>query len=281
MELERRFNAVNEGKRLHIINGFRQSPSLTHRNPFGQTANPRDNKKDDHFSRLTVPAPVQLTTALRATEERLSTLLEDRSRISRDLHDSVLQSLYAIGLSLEASHRASALRRPEPDPAYTHAVDQLNGLIHEVRSMIKGLTDGSVQEVNLEEELRKLTASYEHIGGVTIALGLQPAALDVLTREEEQEIMNIVREALSNCARHAQATHVDVTVRAHHNRIRVSVRDNGKGFTMTGSHPKGYGLMNMETRARKLGGSLLLQSKPGHGTRITAEFLLEPLLTPV
>jgi two-component system, NarL family, sensor kinase len=272
---------VKEGKGLRIIDGFRQSPSLIQRNRFGQDAGLCQDRESDVSSQLTRPTGGELTVALKATEGRLSSLLEDRSRISRDLHDSVLQSLYAIGLSLETSRHISASPRPGTDRAYTTAVDQLNHLIHEVRGMIKGLTDGSVQDVNLNEELRKLAGSYEHIGGITVALGLQPSALDVLTREEEQEILNIVREALSNCVRHAQATHIDVTVRAHHNRIRVSIRDNGKGFTVTDSGPKGYGLMNMETRARKLGGSLLLQSKPGRGTRVTAEFLLEPILAPV
>lgn len=222
-----------------------------------------------------------LIMSLRATEERLSALLEDRGRVSRDLHDSVLQSLYAIGLSLETSHRINTSPQSSADHVYTNAVDQLNHLIHEVRGMIKRLTDGSVQDVNLGEELKQLVGSYEQIGGLTVALGLQPSALDVLTREEEQEILNIVREALSNCVRHARATHINVTVKTHRNRIRVSIRDNGKGFVVTESSPKGYGLMNMETRARKLGGSLSLQSKPGRGTRVTVEFLLEPILAPV
>jgi signal transduction histidine kinase len=222
-----------------------------------------------------------LIMSLRATEARLSSLLEDRSRISRDLHDSVLQSLYAIGLSLETSHRTNTSPQPGGDRPYSHAVDQLNRLIHEVRGIIKGLAGGSVQDMDLSEELRQLAGSYEQLGSITITLSLQSSALDVLTREEEQEILNIVREALSNCVRHAQATHAEVTIRTHGNRVRISICDDGKGFVETGAHPKGYGLMNMEARAKKLGGSLLLRSKPGQGTRITAEFLLEPILAPV
>ncbi|MCC6141567.1 MAG: sensor histidine kinase [Nitrospira sp.] len=222
-----------------------------------------------------------LIVSLRATEERLSALLEDRGRVSRDLHDSVLQSLYAIGLGLETSRRTGVSPQPGADPAYAHAVDQLNHLIHEVRGLIKGLADGSIQGVNLNEELRNLAGSYERIGGVTVSLGLQPSSLDVLTSEEEQEVLNIVREALSNCVRHAEATHIDVTVRTHKGKIRVSIRDNGKGFLVTDSGPKGYGLMNMEARAKKLGGRLRLQSRPGRGMRITAEFTLEPILTSV
>jgi signal transduction histidine kinase len=272
---------VKEGKRLHIIDGFRQSPPLGRRHQFGQGEGPRHSSESNRFPKLTAPAGGQLTVALKATEKRLSGLLEDRARISRDLHDSVLQSLYAIGLSLETSHRISALPRSGANRAYSHAVDQLNRLIHEVRGIIKGLADGSVQDMNLSEELRQLAGSYEQLSSVTITLSLQPSALDVLTREEEQEILNIVREALSNCVRHAQATHAEVTIRTQSNRVRISISDDGKGFVETGAHPKGYGLMNMEARAKKLGGSLLLRSKPGQGTRITAEFLLEPILTPI
>ncbi|MDP3090028.1 MAG: sensor histidine kinase [Nitrospira sp.] len=272
---------MNEGKRLHIIDGFRQSPPLARRHQFGQGEGQRRSSESHRFPKLAPPAGGQLTVALKATEKRLSSLLEDRNRISRDLHDSVLQSLYAIGLSLETSHRTNTSPRPGADRPYSHAVDQLNRLIHEVRGIIKGLADGSVQDMDLSEELRQVAGSYEQLSGVTITLSLQPSALDVLTREEEQEILNIVREALSNCVRHAQATHAEVTIRTHGNRVRISICDDGKGFVETGAHPKGYGLMNMEARARKLGGSLLLRSKPGQGTRISAEFLLEPILAPV
>lgn len=272
---------MNEGKRLHIIDGFRQSPSLGRRHQFGQGEGPRHSSESNRFPKLTTPAGGQLTVALKATEKRLSSLLEDRARISRDLHDSVLQSLYAIGLSLETSHRTNTSSQPRADRAYSHAVDQLNRLIHEVRGIIKGLADGSVQDMDLPEELRQLAGSYEQLSNVSITLSLQPSALDVLTREEEQEILNIVREALSNCVRHAQATHAEVTIRAHGNRVRICICDDGKGFVETGAHPKGYGLMNMEARAKKLGGRLLLRSKPGQGTRLTAEFLLEPILAPV
>lgn len=272
---------MSENTRLHLIDGFRQSPPLGHRHSFGQGEGSRPKSESDRFSKPTAQAGGQLTVALKTTEKRLSSLLEDRARISRDLHDSVLQSLYAIGLSLETSHRTDASPQPSGDRPYRHAVDQLNRLIHEVRGLIKGLADGSVQDMNLSEELKQLASSYEQLSPVRITLSLQPSALDILTREEEQEILNIVREALSNCIRHAQAAHAEVAIKTHGNRVRICICDDGKGFIETGGHPKGYGLMNMEARAKKLGGSLLLRSKPGHGTRLTAEFLLEPILAPV
>jgi two-component system, NarL family, sensor kinase len=264
-----------DSKGLRLIHGADQ------RKPDTEQPSPVSGSRVNSIVRQSPRSSGHLSMSLRATEARLSGLLEDRSRISRDLHDSVLQSLYAIGLSLETSHRTNTSPRPEVDRPYGHAVNQLNRLIHEVRGLIKGLADGSVQDMDLSEELSQLTGSYEQIGNVTITLSLQSSALDILTREEEREILNIVREALSNCVRHAQATHAEVAIRAHGNRVRISICDDGKGFVETGAHPKGYGLMNMETRAKKLGGRLLLRSKPGQGTRITAEFLLEPILAPV
>jgi len=227
------------------------------------------------------PCLGELTTAYKATERRLSNLLEDRSRIGRDLHDCVLQSLYAIGLNIETSRRTQPLRTPEARESNDRLVQQINRLIHEVRGMIRTIESGTVQEFDLRTELFTLCSSYEQSGHLHIKLDLQPSALEVLTTEEEHEILNIVRESLSNCVRHAKASHAIVSVRKREGRIRVSIFDDGIGFSMTSGQPRGYGLTNMEARAKKLGGMLRVQSKVGQGTHVIAEFSLEPLLTSV
>lgn len=212
-------------------------------------------------------------------EQRLSQLLEDRERMGRDLHDSVLQSLYAIGLSLETAQKISPPLSVDATRARTHAIEQLNRLIHEVRGTIHRLKDGRIQSFDLAEELANLQRTYEHVGGISIALDLQPSAMDLLTMEEEQDILHIVREALSNCVRHAQATHASVSLRLRGTRLRLTISDDGIGFSTAALPCRGYGLTNMEARAKKLGGTLRVQSKPGGGTRLTAELLLEPVLT--
>jgi signal transduction histidine kinase len=160
-------------------------------------------------------------------------------------------------------------------------VEQINQLIHEIRRMIRGLEAGTVQAFDLASELSTLCATYEQVGRVQMTLDLQPAAVDVLTNEEEQEILNIVREALSNCVRHANATQATVSIRMRGTRVRVSIGDDGVGFVLTDGQSRGYGLANMDARARKLGGTLRVQSKRGRGTHIIAEFSLEPILAPV
>lgn len=222
-----------------------------------------------------------LTQALRASEQRLSALLEDRGRIGRDLHDCVLQSLYAIGLSLEQSRRPSPTVSRTGSSAGAEVVDQLNALIHDIRRMITGLERGTVEEFDLSSELRGLVNIYRQIGPLQIALELQPSAVEILTGEEEREILNIVREALSNCARHAHATHASVVLQARGSRVRLAIDDNGSGFEPNKKQPAGYGLANMAARAKKLGGQLTIRSHVGRGTKIIAEFALEPILTPL
>lgn len=222
-----------------------------------------------------------LRTALKATERRLGALLQDRDRIGRDLHDCVLQSLYAIGLSLETSRRTNPGAHPKAKRAPDHALDQLNALIHQIRRMIRGLETGTVQEFDLASELNTLATTYEQVAHLRITLDLQQEAIDILTGEEEQEILNIVREALSNCVRHAKATRATVSIRMRGTKVRVSVSDDGIGFVADGGRPQGYGLANMEARARKLGGTFRIHSKLGRGTRIIADLALEPVLTSV
>lgn len=222
-----------------------------------------------------------LTQALRASEQRLSALLEDRGRIGRDLHDCVLQSLYAIGLSLERSRRLTSNNSRTSRPSGDEAVDQLNHLIQEIRRMIHGLEYGTVEAFDLASELHVLVDTYSRIGQLQIVMELQPAAVEILTGEEEREILNIVREALSNCARHARASQATVTLQTRGSKVRLAIGDNGSGFEPNNKQVAGYGLANMAARAKKLGGQLTIRSRVGRGTKIVAEFALEPILTPV
>lgn len=225
------------------------------------------------------PCAGELTTAFQATESRLSKLLEDRSRIGRDLHDSLLQSLYAIGLNIETARRTRSNHTVVSEEADNRVIRQINQLIQEVRAMIREIESGNVREFDLSSELSVLCTTYEQTGRLHIKLDLQRSAIDVLTNEEEREILNIVREALSNCVRHANATRVVLSIRLREARIQVCIHDDGIGFSTEGGQPRGYGLANMEARAKRLGGALRVRSKSGEGTQIIAEFSLEPILT--
>ncbi|MDH5740568.1 MAG: sensor histidine kinase [Nitrospira sp.] len=267
---------MTEGKaRFQLLNGGIQSTSTF---SFSQSVRPAN---DSIHARQLEPCVGELTTAYKATEQRLHKLLEDRGRIGRDLHDCVLQSLYAIGLGIETNQKVRQGNNHEDKAHDGRMIVQINQLIHEVRSMIRELESGTIQEFDLSSELNTLRTTYERTGQLRVKLDLQRTALEVLTNEEEREILNIVREALSNCARHAHASRATVSVRMRDTRIRVTIQDDGVGFSQAVGQPRGYGLTNMEARAKKLGGSLRVHSKTGGGTHVTVEFTLEPVLTPV
>ena len=192
-----------------------------------------------------------------------------------------MQSLYAIGLSLEHSGRVTPPHTPQTGRrSASEAVDQLNRLIQDIRRMIHNLEYGTLEEFNLPSELRLLVNTYAEATRLRIALDLQPQALEVLTGEEEREILNIVREALSNCVRHAGGEQATISLHKRGSRVRLAIEDNGSGFDQRNQQPPGYGLANMAARARKLGGHLTIRSHIGRGTKIVAEFSLEPILAP-
>lgn len=222
-----------------------------------------------------------LEAALRAMEQRLATLIDDRNQLARDLHDCVLQSLYAIGLNLERTRRSN-----DPASSGSHhpsdlPVTQLNSLIQEIRGMIGTLQSGAIHEFDLASELGSVIGTYQQSSRLQIHLDVHAQALSRLTHEEKQDILMIVREALSNCTRHANASRARVTLHAEGSRIRLLVSDNGAGFTQGNQPAKGYGLANMAARAKRLGGRLSVRSQVGFGTQILAEFLLEPMFAPL
>ena len=218
-----------------------------------------------------------------AAEQRLSALLYDRSRIGRELHDSVLQALYAIGLSLRAiplncAGGATELGRPPTD----QAADQLYTLIQDIRRMILSVESDCVDPFRLVSELQALAQTVERVSELRIRVGVDPAAEEILTGEEARELVTITREALSNCVRHARANTNRDRPSAHRlTRVQLSIRDNGSGFDVERGPAKGIGFAHMEDRVRKIGGRLKIQSKVGRGTCITADVYLEPILTTI
>lgn len=260
---------------FRIIDGFRQSP--------GKLAQQRaalapgiSHDRDQSFSCLLhEQIESNIASALKTSEQRLSALLHDRSRIGRELHDSVLQALYAIGLSLAQSRglrKASPLSRDQ-------AADQLTKLIQEIRRMILSVESESVDPFRLVSELQALCQTFERVSQLRIRVEVDPTAEEILTGEEARELVTITREALSNCLRHAHATRIVVALRQVGSRVRLTIRDNGSGFQVEHGHAKGIGLAHMENRARKIGGRLDIRSTVGRGTRVTADVYLEPILT--
>ncbi len=206
--------------------------------------------------------------ASRAEAERLS-LYEDRDRIARDLHDLVIQRLYATGMSLEGT--MPMITRPEVASRITNAVDAMDETIKDIRATIFALqARDSASGPDLRGDIVALVEEMTGMLGFAPSLRLGAGLGSQVGPEVGEQALAALREALSNAARHAGASQVDVTVDVDPDgMLAVQVTDDGTGIPAEGRRS---GLRNMARRAEKLGGELRLEpADPGAarpGTRL-------------
>ncbi len=194
-------------------------------------------------------------------------LTADRERISRELHDGIIQSIYAAGLILEG---ARALIPEDPDAAQvqlTRAMQGLNQTIQDIRRYIFNLR-GVAPEADLVTELEQLLRDFRINTLLETRLIVFGEARDTLTAERRQHILQIVREALANVARHAHARRVEVHLSYTPRALQLQIADDGVGLAMIPT-TTGQGLRNIRERARLLEGTLDIDSAPGQGVTIT------------
>ncbi|AGZ42708.1 GAF domain-containing sensor histidine kinase [Actinoplanes friuliensis] len=200
----------------------------------------------------------------RAQEQReLLVVLEDRERIARDLHDVVIQRLFATGMQLQAV--APHALRPEAAARINAAVDDLDATIRDIRRSIFELRAPAGS--SLRTELRDTVDAAADTLGFRPVLDVSGPVDSAVPDDVVPEVLAVLREALSNAARHARATAVRVSVRAADGEVVIQVEDDGVG---TDPGAARGGLVNMGERAGDLGGSLTIGStRAGRGTVIT------------
>lgn len=214
----------------------------------------------DVLSALALHASLVLDRERGEREHDLLTLLQDRDRIARDLHDLVIQRLFAVGLTLQGASRRAV--RPEVIERLEGAVAELDQTIRDIRATIFELRHRP-GEGSFRADLRQLVESY------TPTLGFAPVVhlvgpLDFVTDDEVQtQVLMVVREALSNVARHAHAGSATVEVETDGQSLRVVVRDDGVGI---GPDAVESGLGNVRARALEHGGAVELSPGEPHGT---------------
>ena len=200
--------------------------------------------------------------ASRAAADRAAlALLQDRDRIARDLHDLVIQRLFAVGLSLQAA--GNVARVPEVARRLARAVDDLDDTIKDVRRTIFQL-HGTAVRSPLRDELEELVATARDDLGIPVRLVVEGPIL-ALPEELEPDVLAVVREALSNVAKHADAAKVEVLLRIGR-AVELEIADDGGGIADGGRRS---GLVNLESRAAAHGGTLRVRSGDGGGTTLT------------
>ena len=272
---------MKDRRGLQILDGFRHSAGKRE-NQRAMCAQGIPTCEDEVVSgSLRGQVGNSLIAGLKASEQRLSALLQDRSRIGRELHDSVLEALYVIRQTLEQAPELPQ-KLPQAWPhAHKQAGEQLDTLIQDIRRMILSVESDRVDPFRLITELQILAKTVERVSKLKIHVDVEPAAEEILTGEEARELVMITREAVSNCVRHARATRIVIALRHLGSRVQLRIRDNGSGFDGELRPAKGLGFARMEERVQKIGGRLNIQSKVGRGTCITAHVYLEPILTTV
>jgi signal transduction histidine kinase len=207
---------------------------------------------------------------------RVRAIEGERSRISRDLHDGILQTLLSIEIQLDV------LRRRLPHAAEQVATElgtlqqTVRNETQELRRMVMDMRPLGVQSADLAELMRSAAERFRNESSVALDLLIDAAMLDLPDRIC-RELFQIYREALHNVKKHARATHVVVKLWQNDAKVVLVIDDNGEGFSFAGRYTGDeldrlrLGPISIKDRTRSVGGVLMVESTPGHGARLTVE----------
>jgi signal transduction histidine kinase len=216
-------------------------------------------------------AGITIENALLHRQSRRLAILEERERIGMDLHDGIIQSIYAVGLALEFARGIL-----EEDPKQSRlkieqAIDGLDKTILDLRAYILDLRPHQFTGDSLKDGLQRLIEEYRANTLSEVTLFAPGDSLAKLPTSHATTIFHICQEALANAAKHSHARHTRVTLWTTNERVLLEVADNGRGFDLRNtSITLGHGLSNMHIRARKIGGDVEITSAPEEGTTVLA-----------
>jgi signal transduction histidine kinase len=227
----------------------------------GQEFSEEDEQLVESFGRAAGLVIDQVTLR---TQLRDFTLSEERERLARDLHDTVIQRLFGVGLSLQL-----ALMSPLDEPTrarVNNCINELDETIHEIRTTIFEIDQDDLNGVLLTKRFEALTNEAGVRLGLDVQLHQSSEVDDVTDRACARHAVQALREMLSNIVRHSEASAVSVDIEVEGDLIVLTVSDNGRGFSSQVG--PGRGLRNLASRARELGGNCVIDSESGRGTMV-------------
>ncbi|HEY4267665.1 MAG TPA: GAF domain-containing sensor histidine kinase [Galbitalea sp.] len=196
-------------------------------------------------------------------------IVQERDRIGRDLHDGIIQSLYAVSLSLEDVTEMMASSPAEAEARVDSAIDSVHASIRELRNFIYGLRPETFDGADVAAGLVALSEQFHYNTLIEVGLEVDPDAGLGLNPEHGAELLQLVRESLSNAARHARARHVQLAFHREAAGSTLVVADDGVGFDAAARVAAGHqGLANMRARMDAIGATMRIESARGKGTRI-------------
>jgi two-component system nitrate/nitrite sensor histidine kinase NarX len=213
------------------------------------------------------------STRMREQEKQVS-ILAERERIAREMHDSLAQVLGYIHLNLRALR--GKVTQVEPSvlaASMAELADVAEDAYRDVREAILGLRESSRAGRSLFENLRAFLERYEHQATITTRFETDFDEPPPLSPQAEIHVIRVIQEALTNIRKHARARHAVVRVSSAPGAVVFSVEDDGRGFDITDlavKHDGGFGLQSMRERMELIGGTLSIESAPRKGTRVIA-----------
>ena len=221
------------------------------------------------IERFAVHAAVAIQNARLYEEVGRLAIIEERTRIGMDLHDGIIQSIYAVGLMLESTKLSLSDEATEANQLLDQSIAGLNDTIRDIRNYILDLRPRRF-EGDLEQGLARLVREFQANTMITVTMDVEPESLNTLPFSVARTIFAVTQEALANIARHARATSVVLTLKRVEMAVTLVIMDNGRGFDpLAKSHTIGHGLSNMQTRAKSLNGTFKIESALGQGATIT------------
>ena len=201
------------------------------------------------------------------TNQELATL-EERNRLARELHDSVKQQVFASTMQIGAA-KTVLDQHPETAREHLNEAEQLSRQAQsELTSLIRELRPVSLSGRGLIPALEVYVVDWSRQSDVQVKITTTEE--DTLPMDVEQALFRITQEALANVSRHSEAMKVEIQLHWEENEVFLTISDNGKGFDISAAEDQGMGLHSMRERMQALGGSLVVESEPGTGTRLTA-----------
>jgi nitrate/nitrite-specific signal transduction histidine kinase len=203
------------------------------------------------------------SSQLRGQHRRLA-LLEERERIGMELHDGVIQSLYALGMHVDLMRTSNDIQPDDFQPV----INGLNDVIEDIRRYILNLKSESYQQQTVRGRFQQMSAQlhipetlHVEIDAPEISPPFPPATFEA--------ICLIANEAISNAVRHANAKHIHITAQRIDQQFQITIADDGKGFDLdTAMSQNGLGLRNIQQRARIHGGQVHIETTPDEGTTL-------------
>ena len=216
----------------------------------------------------------EMLCALQATNASLNAALKDRERISRDLHDGAIQSVYGVGLELQ--HCRNLLKRSteEAGEQLSETLKHLNSVIGELRAFLVTLEPEMLNPATLGRIIHELVERLQRTHPARFVVEVDEKLSQDLATEQAIHVVHIVREGLSNSLRHAEPKQVSLSLSRLNGNALLRIADDGTGFE-AGGNGAGRGLANIKARADELGGNLEVESQPKNGTEIRITFPIE------